>query len=178
MVVKKVSRSYLIWTIVLCVLAVAINAYIIMHSCLDASQSTEVSSGIVSLLENIVNTIAPGTVTPENYGAFTNIVRKLVGHFGLFAVSGVLSSLAIYLAFSPMKWSKYYLLIIMSLGFGLLMGITTELIQLNVPGRSGEFRDVLIDFSGYLLGFLIILLIVFLVIRHNQKKQQQIVEDK
>ena len=174
----KVSKTYLVWTIIISVLAIAINVFIIVHSCLDASQSTEASSGVVDLLESIVNTIAPGTVTPENYGAFTNIVRKLFGHFGLFAVSGVLSSLAIYLAFSPMKWSKYYLLIIISLGFGLLMGITTELIQLNVPGRSGEFRDVLIDFSGYLLGFLIILLIVFLVIRHHQKKQQQTVEDK
>lgn len=172
----KVSKTYLVWTIIISVLAIAINVFIIVHSCLDASQSTEASSGIVNLLENIVNTIAPGTVTAENYGSFTNIVRKLFGHFGLFAVSGLLSSLAIYLAFNPMKWSKYYLLIIMSLGFGLLMGITTELIQLNVPGRSGEFRDVLIDFSGYLLGFLIILLILFLIIRNNNKKHQAITE--
>ena len=175
MVVKKVSRSYLIWTIVLCVLAVAINAYIIMHSCLDAAQSTQQSSGVVEVVEEAVNTIAPGTITPENHDSFATFIRKAFGHFGLFTISGLLSSLAIYFAFNPMKWSKYYLLVIMSLGLGLLMGITTELIQLNVPGRSGEFRDVLIDFGGYLLGFLIILLILFLVIRHSYKKQEKAV---
>ena len=156
----KVSKTYLIWTIILIVLATAINGYIIMHSCLDASQSTEASSGVVEIIKNIINTIFPNTINPGNYDSFSTFVRKAFGHFGLFMISGLLSSLAIYFAFNPLKWSKYYLLIIMSLGFGLLMGITTELIQLNVPGRSGEFLDVLIDFSGYLLGFLIILLIV------------------
>ena len=176
MVVKKVSRSYLIWTIVLCVLAVAINAYIIFHACLDAAQSTQQSNGVVEVAEDTINTISPGTITPENHDSFATFIRKAFGHFGLFAISGLLSSLAIYFAFNPLKWSKYYLLVIMSLGFGLLVGITTELIQLNVPGRSGEFLDVLIDFSGYLLGFLIILLILFLIIRNNNKRHQAITE--
>ena len=166
----KVSKKYLIWTIIICVLAVAINAYIIMHSCLDAARSTQASNGVVEVAEDAVNTVSPGTITPENHDSFASFIRKAFGHFGLFAVSGLLSSLAVYFAFNPQKWSKYYLLIIISLGFGLSMGITTELIQLNVPGRSGEFRDVLIDFSGYLLGFLIILLILFLVLRKQNTK--------
>ena len=61
--------------------------------------------------------------------------------------------------------------IILSLEFGLLMGLVTELIQLNVNGRSGELTDVLIDFGGYLLGFLLILLILFLIIKHLNKKE-------
>ena len=145
-----------------------------MHSCLDAAKSTQASNGVVEVAEDAVNTVSPGTITPENHDSFASFIRKAFGHFGLFAVSGLLSSLAVYFAFNPQKWSKYYLLIIISLGFGLLMGITTELIQLNVPGRSGEFRDVLIDFSGYLLGFLIILLILFLVIRKQNSKYHTI----
>ena len=168
----KVSKKYLIWTIIICVLAVAINAYIIVHSCLDAAKSTEASQGVVQVSEDVVNTVSPGTVTPENHDSFATFIRKLFGHFGLFMISGLLTSLAVYLAFNPKKWSKYYLLIIISLVFGLTMGITTELIQLNVPGRSGEFKDVLIDFSGYLLGFLIILLILFLITRKQNKKHQ------
>ena len=170
----KVSKKYLIWTIIICVLAVAINAYIIMHSCLDAAKSTQASNGVVEVAEDAVNTVSPGTITPENHDSFASFIRKAFGHFGLFAVSGLLSSLAVYFAFNPQKWSKYYLLIIISLGFGLLMGITTELIQLNVPGRSGEFRDVLIDFSGYLLGFLIILLILFLILRKQNTKHHTV----
>ena len=168
----KVSKKYLIWTIIICVLAVAINAYIIVHSCLDAAKSIEASQGVVQVSEDVVNTVSPGTVTPENHDSFATFIRKLFGHFGLFMISGLLTSLAVYLAFNPKKWSKYYLLIIISLVFGLTMGITTELIQLNVPGRSGEFKDVLIDFSGYLLGFLIILLILFLITRKQNKKHQ------
>ena len=166
----KVSKKYLIWTIIICVLAVAINAYIIMHSCLDAAKSTEASQGVVEVSEEVVNTVSPGTVTYENYDSFATFIRKLFGHFGLFVVSGLLSSLAVYFVFNPQKWSKYYWLIIISLGFGLSMGILTELIQLNVPGRSGQFTDVLIDFGGYLLGFSIILLILFLIFRKQNKK--------
>ena len=168
----KVKKSYLIWTIILVVLAIAINAYIIMHSCLDAAKSSEASSGVVQVSEDVVNTVSPGTITPENHDSFANFIRKAFGHFGLFVISGLLTSLAIYFAFNPFKWSKYWLLIVIAVAFGLTMGITTELIQLNVPGRSGEFKDVLIDFSGYLFGFLIILLILFLIIRKQNKKKQ------
>ena len=166
----KVSKKYLILTIIICVLAVAINAYIIMHSCLDAAESTKASQGVVEVSEEVVNTVAPGTVTPENHDSFATFIRKALGHFGLFVVSGLLSSLAIYLVFNPMKWSKYWMLMIISLLFGFGMGGLTEGIQLSVPGRSGEFTDVLIDFSGYILGFLIILLILFLIIRSINKK--------
>ena len=168
----KVSKKYLIWTIIICVLAVAINAYIIMHSCLDAAESTKASSEVVEVSEEVVNTISPGTITPENHDSFATFIRKAFGHFGLFAISGLLTSLAVYLAFNPMKWSKYWLLILIALTFGLGMGFLTEGIQLSVPGRSGELKDVLIDFSGYAVGFLIVLLIMFLVIRNKIKKSQ------
>ena len=166
----KKSKTYLIWTIIVTVLAVAINVFIIVHSCLNASESTNASNGVVEVLQNIINSIFPNTITPSNHDAFASFIRKAVGHFGLFMVSGSLTSLAIYLALGPLKKFKYWVLMIMSLGFGLFMGMLTEIIQLNVDGRSGEFTDVLIDFSGYLLGFLIILLILFLIIR-KQKRQ-------
>ena len=168
----KVSKKYLIFTIIICVLAIAINAYIIVHSCLDAAQSTKAASGVVEVTEEVVNTVSPGTITPENHDSFVVFVRKAFGHFGLFAISGLLSPLAVFLSLNPLKWSRYWILIVISLSFGLLMGILTETIQLSVPGRSGEFKDVLIDFSGYVVGFLIILLILFLVIRNQNKKHR------
>ena len=170
----KVSKKYLIWTIIVCVLAIAINAYIIMHSCLDAAKSTEASNSVVEVTEEVVNTISPGTVTPENHDSFATFVRKAFGHFGLFTVSGLLSPLAIYLVINPMKWSKHYLTAVIVLSFGAAIAALTEIIQLNVPGRSGEFLDVLIDFSGYLLGALIVGLITFLVIRKQRKKEQEL----
>ena len=170
----KISKKYLILTIVFCVLAVAINAYIIMHSCLDAVASTEQSQGVVQVSEDVVNTVAPGTITPENHDSFASFIRKAFGHFGLFVVSGLLSPTALYLLINPFKWSKHYLNAIIGLSFGLIIAITTEVIQLSIPGRSGEFTDVLIDFSGYLLGALIVGLILFLILRKKNKKADQI----
>ena len=167
----KISKKYLIVTIITVILALLINAYIIMHSCLNGSQSTEASSGVIETTEEIINNIKPGTINESNYSDFATFIRKAFGHFGLFAISGFLTSLAVFLSIYPFKWSKYYMPIILSLEFGLLMGLVTEFIQLNVNGRSGELTDVLIDFSGYIFGFLLIFLILFLIIRHLNKKE-------
>ena len=166
---KKGSKLYWFITIVVIILAVAINGYIIMHSCLDAIESTKASSQVVEVAEDVVNTVRPDTITPENHESFATFIRKAFGHFGLFMVSGLLSSLALYLFLSPYSWCKHYMNVMFSLVFGLFMGILTEMIQLTVPGRSGEAIDVLIDFSGYILGTFIIGLIIFLVIRKMRK---------
>ena len=154
------------------ILALAINGYIIMHSCLDAIESTKASQGVVEVAEEVVNTIRPETITPENHDSFATFIRKAFGHFGLFAVSGVLSSLAFYLSLSPYSWCKHFMNAMFSLVFGLFIGILTEMIQLSVPGRSGEAVDVLIDFSGYLLGTLLLGLILFLIIRKLRKSKR------
>ena len=158
--------------IVFIVLAVAINAYIIYHSCLDGVKSSEASQGVVEVSADAVNTIKPNTVTPSNYDQFATFIRKTFGHFGLFVISGVFSSLAIYYIFKDFGWIKHYLNMIFAFAFGLLIAATTEIIQLSVPQRSGEFTDVLIDYSGYLLGAFIAGLVLFFVIRHLRKKQQ------
>ena len=167
---KKGSKLYWFITIVVIILAIAINGYIIMHSCLDAAESTKASQGVVEVAEDVVNTVRPETITPENHDSFASFIRKAFGHFGLFVVSGLLTPLALYLSLSPFSWAKHYINVMFSLVVGLFMGILTESIQLSVPGRSGEIKDVLIDFSGYLLGTLIIGLILFLVIRKLRKK--------
>ena len=166
------SKKYWFFTILAIILAVAINGYIIMHSCLDAIESTKASQGVVEVAEEVVNTVSPNTITEENYDSFATFIRKAFGHFGLFAVSGIISSLALYLSLSPYSWCKHYMNVMFSLVFGLFMGILTEMIQLTVPGRSGEMTDVLIDFSGYLLGTLIMGLILFLVIRKLRKNKR------
>lgn len=170
---NNISKKYLIWTIIVILLAVAINGYIIMHSCLDAVKSSEASSTVVEISEDVVNTIKPGTVTVDNYDSFSNIIRKLFGHFGLFVVSGLLSSLAFYLCLNPLYKFKKLFIIIISLAFGLLIGGLTEIIQLNVPGRSGEITDVLIDFSGYLIGSAIIAIIILIIYKNKQKKKEE-----
>ena len=166
----KKSKLDFILMIIFTILALAINAYIIYHSCLNGAQSSQASQGVVEVSEEVVNTVRPGTVTTENYNAFATFIRKSLGHFGLFVVSGIFSSLAVYYIFKDFKWIKHFLNTIFALSFGLIIATTTEIIQLNVPERSGEFTDVLIDYSGYLLGAVLVGLVLFLVIRHQKKK--------
>ena len=168
----KLSKKYWFFTILAIILAVAINGYIIMHSCLDAIESAKASQGVVEVAEEVVNTVSPNTVTEENYDSFATFIRKAFGHFGLFAASGLLTSLALYLSLSPYSWCKHYMNVMFSLVLGLFMGILTEIIQLSVPGRSGEAVDVLIDFSGYIVGTLIIGLILFSVIKKLRKSKR------
>ena len=166
------SKKDLILLIVFTILAVSINVYIIYHSCLNGSQSGAASKGVTDFIMNIINGIRGNTINESNYDIFSNIIRKLVGHFGLFVISGLFSSLSIYYWLKDLKWYRFYFGIIISFAFGFLLASLTEIIQLNVPNRSGEFTDVLIDSSGYLLGLGIIVLILFLVIRHKTKHNQ------
>ena len=160
-VMKKFISLYKWWQWLIIVLALAINVFIIVNSCMNAHQSTRESGLIVELLTNIINGIKPGTINDENISSFSNVIRKLIGHFGLFLESGIFTTLSVKFIHYDLK-KKYWIFVIISSSFGLFLAILTETIQLFVPGRSGEFRDVMIDFGGYAIPLIIISLIVFL----------------
>lgn len=79
-----------------------------------------------------------------------NLLRKLA-HFGEFAVLGLLLTGTFYNAkgFRLLK----------PIFFGLLTALCDETIQLFVPGRSGNVRDLWIDLSGVAVGTLFLWLI-------------------
>ena len=52
---------------------------------------------------------------------------------------------------------------------GLSVASLTELIQVFVPGRAGQIRDVLIDSAGSLLGIILVMAIVKILIKFNKK---------
>ena len=161
----KKSRKDLILLITFIVLAVAINAYIIYHACLNGMQSSNAS-------EEVVNTVRPNTITEANHDQFATFIRKAFGHFGLFTLSGIFSSFTTYFVIKDTKWYTKGLGIGISFLFGFLLAVLTEIIQLNVPGRSGEFVDVLIDTGGYVIGLGITVLILALVLKHQAKKKE------
>lgn len=165
----KDNKRYLTATIIITFLAVVVNAFIIMQSCLNGFSSSRSSGMAVNLLKGIINAISPNAINDGNIDTFTHVIRKLIGHFGLFVISGLTTSTSIYLWFKPQKWYKLYRFSYASLLFGFFLASLTEFIQTFIPNRSGEFTDVLIDFSGFLLGFSLILLIIYLIFRHQKK---------
>ena len=156
------NKRYLIATIIVSALAVSLNFFIILHSCLNGDASSQASGPVVELFKSIINLFHAGTINDSNIGTFTQVIRKLVGHFGLFLVDGVFTSWSIYLASAYIKKYKQWYGLIFTLFFGLFMAGLSEFIQIFVPGRSGELLDILIDYGGYLLGTGTIVLIAFL----------------
>ena len=164
------NKRYIAAKWIVTALTIIWSGYIIMHSCLDSSASSASSMGVVKILENIINGIAPNTINESNIDTFHGVVRKLIGHFGLFVIEGIFASWSVYLwSVEKIKISHFYWQISISLAFGSLLATLTEIIQLFIPGRSGEFKDILIDFSGYILGLTIIFLIC--LIKYLNKKR-------
>ena len=168
----KETKSKKIIKLIVLAFAIAINVFIIVNACIPGAQSSKESSWIVEPAANIINAIKADTINASNYDSFSSFIRKFVGHFSLFGLSGVLSTLS-YKFFVYDKSLKLSFFIIFSSITGLFLAILTEFIQLLVPGRSGEVLDVLIDLSGYFIGLLIIVLIVYVLKKRNTNLKKE-----
>lgn len=96
----------------------------------------------------------------SNMNSFLLLIRKGLGHFGAFLITAIFSTLFYYLAFD-----KKYLPLTMTFNIvqGFALAEFTEFIQLFTPGRSGLFSDVIIDFTGFSVGFGIVLLFLIVI---------------
>ena len=165
----KILKDLKLYQYIIIAIAVAINVFIIVNSCLPGKESSEESGLLVRLLVNIINAVKDGTINDNNIGAFSNFVRKFIGHFSLFCASGLFTTLSIkYLYYdNEQNYGKF---INFSCISGIFLAILTEFIQYFVPGRSGEIKDVRIDSSGYLLSTFIVLLIIYILIKNRKNK--------
>lgn len=166
------NKRHLIATIVLTSFTILFNIFIITQSCLNGNQSTVSSGFVVELIKSFINAFSKDVINESNIDILTSITRKAVGHFGLFMISGILTSWSIHLLSKYIKKYQLWFGISFSLFFGLFLAGLTELIQRFVPGRSGEFTDVLIDYGGYLLGASIIIVIVLIMIKNHNKEER------
>ena len=124
----------------------------------NATTSSKTSGGIVQFVINIV--IPDYEELPEAErltirSNFQFVIRK-TAHFTIYCVLGVLAFLSIF------TYSKisFYARCSLSAAFCLIYAISDEIHQRYIPGRSGEVRDVCIDFCGALLGILLINLFI------------------
>lgn len=92
------------------------------------------------------------------FSSLAKKLRKLVGHYLLFAVFAFLSVVFIFLATNKIKTMLIGLGIFSVLGF--CVAGFSELTQFYTPNRSAQWRDVGIDFAGYMTTIAIFLICV------------------
>ena len=152
-------------------LAVAINVLIIVESCIGGEGSAAQSFSFSEAIANMIESIIPGAI--KDHAAFHSAIRKIVGHFLLFGLSGIFTSLTFVMndyMMERFKWKN----IIFVLSIGLVVAVVSELIQYFVPGRYGVLTDILIDYSGYLLFSGLVCLVYVLILKRNQKTKAKL----
>jgi len=118
---------------------------IFWHSSRPAAQSDAESLGLLYYIQKILPWM-------------TNRILRKCGHFAEFALLGFLMT--------GMFYRMRNFLLLKPIACGLLIALCDETLQLFVPGRSGNVRDVWIDLSGVIVGTLII----YLFFRLRKKK--------
>ena len=156
---NKVRRrliAFAVWLVVAAIVA----GLIIFFTGQSAPQSDKTSKGLLrKLLEIILGEATENDLRVGNY-----FIRK-AAHFILFAAFGFSLTAAL-------QYQNKVPRLPVSLGAGALFAIADEVRQTFVPGRSREFGDMIIDFTGVLIGALIVTLIAFIVRRHKAKRAQ------
>ena len=128
------KKTNIIWIL----LSIAWTAVILRNSYMPAETSNAVSLGFLNVLQ---------TVFPQ----LTNQILRKIGHFTEFAILGIFWT-------GTFRNAKNFTLF-KPLGMCLFTAVCDETLQLFVAGRSGNVRDIWIDFAGAFLSTLVTWLI-------------------
>lgn len=145
-----------------------------------SSQNAAVSSGTSgNVIRLIVGIFYPGfdnlpAAEQTEIVASLQFLARKSAHFCLYMILGVLS----FLTFISYEKLLFTLRLTTSCGICLLYAASDEIHQLFVPGRSGEVRDVMIDFSGAVLGIALSTLVFLLICRIKKKRTEKNEERK
>lgn len=151
------SQTSMRFRIIVFMLTAGMVTFAFVHSSMPADLSGEESESVMDFLQYIFNFFG------FNAELTDHIVRK-AAHFTEYTAIGMLLVSCAY-SFSRTKPYRYYSQILFA---GLATAVCDETIQLNVPGRSGQITDVLLDFSGVITGA-VIMLIFYSVYRKIRK---------
>ncbi len=166
-------KAWFYWAAVLIWMAV-----IFSFSAQPAEKSSSVSSPIT---QRVVEAVYPSfDIKPQEDQAeliecWTTIIRKSA-HFIEYALLGVLLYGAIGSISQEKKKSGLRSQTVIGLLIGAGYAATDELHQLFVPGRSGQFSDVVLDSFGVAFGILLTCLVQLLInacrIRSGRRTEQ------
>ncbi len=164
--------------ILLCILIISSvlwTAFIFSNSLANAEKSTEQSSNVTEIVNNIASSVGIEEKIKES------TVRSMA-HFSEFAVLALLLSstaaTAVWNVFSS-KLHFSLLSISASVPACFLLACVDELLQKFSDGRACDFVDVMLDTAGALCGFAFFALtyIIFILIRKKAKNSKDMKTD-
>lgn len=147
----KFDKKKQIFRVITTILTLLIIAFIFYNSLMPAGESSQSSGRVLRFLNGICEFLGLGSL-------FTHSFVRTLAHFSEFAVLGA-SSLLMYLSYLGFKVRD----LILALATVLSVAITDECIQLFSAGRTFQFEDIFVDFSGGTLGASFLFLIIFVV---------------
>lgn len=135
-----------IYQIILLIIYISLLVFFTIESLKDGNSTMESSNRISFLVRDIIKFFTGINIEIDDN--FNYIIRKFIGHFSYFCVLGIVSSL-LYFSFNNCK--NYYKLAIIHFSSGFIFAFITEFIfELFTSGRSASFKDVMIDFLGFI----------------------------
>lgn len=148
--IKKSRGFFYQYRFLFLFLFITINVFISIQGLLDADASSQVSSGVTEVIIDVVEgVVPPSQLTPDFYDFVVIFVRKGIGHIGLNFVSGL------FLMMTLLGFAKSNLIEINFFIGGLLLSIYGESLQIFASGRGPMFEDIVYNFSGFLLSFIL-----------------------
>ena len=151
------SRNMRIFRIVSALLLISVMVVIFIFSSENATESDSTSGSLIAAVIKLFTPDWESLTEAERHeliAPYQFFVRK-AAHFTIYAVLGVLSFLT-FITYKKIPLKIRFVIISMVC---LLYSISDEIHQTFIPGRSGELRDVCVDFCGSLTGIIFIYLI-------------------
>ncbi len=146
------------YRVVLCILTALMISFIFLNSALDADTSSAQSLGVREFINSVLHSLNINIILTENF------VRK-TAHFVEFFVLGVLLFATVRSFITKLGTRILYAPCV-----GFLVACIDEFIQRFSDGRSCQFSDVLLDFSGVCTAVFVLLLVSKLCKSSNSKE--------
>ncbi len=146
--------------VVLCILTLSMISFIFINSSFDAESSSAQSFSVLQFLNSLLHTLHINISLTEHF------VRKCA-HLAEYFMLGTLLFLNIKSFIREVNVKIFSASLL-----GLIVAVVDELIQLSSAGRSAQFSDVMLDFCGVILAFLMCYLFSKLRIKRNLKGKE------
>lgn len=160
------TRKNCICFLIFGILSILAMVIIFLFSAQKAEDSAALSVEFGSFIEKMLNGM--DWLFGESLLLWIKTYLRKIAHFVLYTLLGAFTMATV----TNTKIKKVAVKITVAAGVGLAYSISDEIHQLFVEGRSGEVRDILLDFAGVITGILFTLAIckIIQIIAKNLKK--------